>query len=313
MAAINLKELSNKPDILSPGHRACAGCTAATVLRQVTLAAQCPVVIGFATGCMEVVTTIYPYTAWRVPYVHNAFENVSATISGVEAAYNVLKKQGLMKERIAFLAFGGDGGTYDIGLQSLSGALERGHNFTYICYNNESYANTGVQRSSATPLGASSTTCPAGSAIPGKPQKSKDLTGIIAAHKIPYVAQASPHNWRDLMTKVQKSIDAEGPAFINVFASCFRGWRFKAEDSIEICRQAVEACFWPLYEVENGVWKLNYKPRVKKPLVDWLKQQGRFAHLFKPGNEKILEQLQAEVDQDWADLLKKTGEEAKPA
>ena len=310
MAGINLKEISKKPDLLSSGHRACAGCAATVVLRQILLAAEDPVVVSCATGCLEVATTIYPYTAWRVPFIHNAFENSAATMSGVETAYIALKKRGKIDREIKFIAMGGDGGTYDIGLQSLSGAMERGHNMLYICYNNEAYMNTGIQRSSATPLGAATTTTPAGKVVPGKTQFAKDLTGIMVAHHIPYVAQASPHNYRDLMGKVRKGLSKEGPAFMNIISSCHRGWRSKMDDSIEICRTAVETCFWPLFEVEDGEWKLSYKPKERLPVEEWIKLQGRFKHLLKKENKHILEALQDHVDKGWEELLAKTGEKA---
>jgi len=309
--ALSLKELSKKPDLISPGHRACAGCGSVIAIRQALMAVEGPVVVSFATGCMEVATTIYPYTAWRIPYIHNAFENSAATISGVETAYRALKKKGKIKGDIKFIAFGGDGGTYDIGLQSLSGAIERGHDFLYICYNNEAYMNTGIQRSSATPFGASTTTAPAGSVIPGKKQFAKDLTYIIAAHHLPYAAQASPHNWRDYIGKVKKALSIEGPKFINVISSCFRGWRVPPVDSVEIVKMAVDTCFWPLYEVENGEWKLNYKPKEKLPIEEWIRTQGRYKHLLEEKNKPLLKELQEHVDKEWEELLKKTGDKVQ--
>lgn len=309
--ALSLKELSKKADLISPGHRACAGCGSVLAVRQALMAVEGPVVLAFATGCIEVATTIYPYTAWRVPYIHNAFENAAATISGVETAYRALKKKGKIKVDIKFIAFGGDGGTYDIGLQSLSGAAERGHDFLYICYNNEAYMNTGIQRSSATPFSASTTTCPAGEAIPGKREFPKDLTAIMVAHHLPYVAQASPHNWRDYVGKVKKALSIRGPKFINVLASCFRGWRVPPTASIDITKMAVETCFWPLFEVENGEWKLNYKPKEKLPISEWIKVQGRFKHVLEDHNKHLLDEFQANVDKQWEELLKKTGEQVR--
>ncbi len=308
--AVKLKELSKKKDILAGGHRACAGCGPAVLLRQATLAVDDELVVGFATGCMEVVTTIYPYTSWRIPYIHNAFENSAATVSGVEAAYRSLKKQGKLPvdKKIKFIAFGGDGGTYDIGLQSLSGAMERGHDMVYICYDNEGYMNTGIQRSSATPYGAATTTAPAGKAVPGKLQFRKDLSEILAAHHIPYIAQTSVHDWRDVVTKVQKAVNTEGPAFINAFAPCHRGWRYPMEKTIEVAKQAVDACFWPLYEVENGEYKITYKPKEKLPVEEWLKGQRRFSHLFTDENKHMIQELQEHTDKLWNALLKKAGE-----
>ncbi len=303
------KELAKKPDRLSPGHRLCAGCAAPIIVRQILAAIDDPVVVANATGCLEVATTIYPYTAWRVPWIHNAFENAAATIAGVETAYRSLVRQGKIPERdVKFIAFGGDGGTYDIGLQALSGALERGHQFLYVCYNNEAYMNTGIQRSGATPLGAHTTTSPAGSVIPGKTQMRKDLTAIVAAHDIPYVAQAAPSQWKDLMEKTRKAVNCGGPAFLNVLSSCNRGWRHETYETLEITQLAVDTCYWPLFEVENGVWRLTYKPKEKLPVEEWLKRQGRFRHLFRPENRHLIDELQAEVDRRWERLLFLCGE-----
>jgi len=169
--------------------------------------------------------------------------------------------------------------------------------------------NTGIQRSGATPRGAATSTTPAGKVIPGKPQKRKDLTAIIAGHHIPYVAQASPHNFIDLMKKVQKALSIDGPAFMNVLMPCPRGWRFPEPEGIDIARHAVETCFWPLYEVENGVYKINYIPKKKEPLENWLKRQGRFKHLFTTQNRHIIDELQAEVDKDWEELKNRAGVE----
>ncbi|HHT9124207.1 MAG TPA: pyruvate synthase subunit PorB [Candidatus Brocadiia bacterium] len=302
---LRLQDLAKQEELLASGHSACAGCAGTNIIRQVLLATGRDVVFSTATGCMEVVTTIYPNTAWRVPFIHSAFENAAATISGVEAAYRVLRDRGKIKKDINFVAFGGDGGTYDIGFQALSGALERGHKFIYICYDNEAYMNTGTQRSSATPLGASTTTAPAGKVSPGKTQHRKDMTAVVAAHRIPYVAQAAPHNYRDLISKVKKATEVDGPAFINVLSTCPRGWQTKTEDGMELTRLAVETCYWPLFEIDHGKLKINYKPKEKKPIVEWLKIQGRFKHLFKPENEHIIKELQEETDRRWDELLRK--------
>jgi pyruvate ferredoxin oxidoreductase beta subunit len=303
------KELAKRPDRLAPGHRLCAGCGASIVVRQMMAAIDDPVVIANATGCLEVATTIYPYTAWRVPWIHNAFENAASTISGVEAAYRSLVRQGKIPDRgVKFIAYGGDGGTYDIGLQALSGAAERGHQFLYVCYDNGAYMNTGIQRSSATPLGAHTTTSPAGKVVPGKQQHRKDLTAIMAAHNIPYVAQAAPSRWKDLMQKTRKAVDCGGPAFMNVLSSCNRGWRHATDETIEITQLAVDTCYWPLYEVEDGEWRLSYKPKEKLPVETWLKRQGRFRHLFRPENRHLIDETQAEVDRRWEQLLNLCGE-----
>lgn len=305
---MKIKDLTEKKERLTSGHRLCAGCGAPIVVRQILMGTDKPVVVGCSTGCLEVSTTIYPSTAWDTPYIHSAFENVGAPISGVEAAYQSLKRQGKLDKEIKFVAFGGDGGTYDIGFQSLSGAMERGHDMVYVCYDNEAYMNTGIQRSSSTPRGAWTTTSQVGKAEPGKKQNRKNLTACIAAHDIPYVAQSSPSSWKDLVKKSTKAFDIKGPAFLNVIAPCPRGWRHPSDQALRIAKLAVETCFWPLYEVEDGEWKLNYKPKEKKPLAEWLKTQGRFKHLFKPENEHIIEELQAKVDKDWERLLKLCGE-----
>jgi pyruvate ferredoxin oxidoreductase beta subunit len=295
----NLKELTHLSERLAGGHRLCAGCGASVAVRQVLMGVgEDPVVVGCATGCLEVSTTIYPYSSWNTPFIHNAFENSAATISGVEAAFKGLQRGGRLPtdKRVKFVAFGGDGGTYDIGLQSLSGAMERGHDMVYVCYDNGAYMNTGIQRSSATPKGAWATTSEVGSARAGKLQRRKDLTGIIAAHDIPYVAQGSIAYWRDLVTKAEKAFAVEGPAFLNVFAPCPRGWRVPYNKTVEIAKAAVETGFWPLYEVEDGEWRCTKKIRERKPVSDFLEVQGRFKHLFKPENADLLQEIQDDLD-----------------
>ena len=310
MAGYNLKETLNKPERLTPGHRMCAGCGATIGVRAVlrALHEEDEAVIGNATGCLEVSSYTYPYTAWEDSYIHNAFENAGATLSGVETAYKALKKRGRIPEdkNYKFITFGGDGGTYDIGLQSLSGAMERGHDMVYVCYDNGAYMNTGTQRSSATPMYADTTTTPTGTQSSGKPQYRKDLAAIMAAHNIPYVGQTTfIGNMKDLYVKSEKAIYTHGPAFLNVMAPCPRGWRFDAPEIIDICKMAVETCYWPLFEVVEGKWILNYKPKNKLPIEEFLKSQGRFKHLFKPGNEYLIEAFQKELDRRWEDLLKK--------
>ncbi|MCM8791470.1 MAG: thiamine pyrophosphate-dependent enzyme [Candidatus Omnitrophica bacterium] len=301
---MNIKEVVKRKELFTGGHRACAGCGAAIVARQVLMAAGPDTVVASATGCLEVVSTIFPYTAWNVPFIHSAFENAAATISGVEALYRSWARQKKYDKKVNFIAFGGDGGTYDIGLQALSGAMERGHNILYVCYNNEAYMNTGVQRSSATPIGADTTTAPVGKVQKGKAQYRKDLTAIMVAHGIPYAAQAVVGNWRDLTNKVEKALSIEGPKFINVFQPCRLGWSYKPELTCEMGRLAVDTCAWPLYEVTNGQYKVT-RPKEKKPIAEWLKLQGRFAHLFRPENKALLDQIQAETDKAWEELLRK--------
>ncbi|MCR4408372.1 MAG: thiamine pyrophosphate-dependent enzyme [Anaerolineae bacterium] len=308
--AIKLKELAGIEERLTSGHRLCAGCAESIIIRQIVNAIEEPIVIATATGCTEIATSVYPWSSWRVPWIHSAFENAATTAAGAEAMYRSLVRQGKIEDKnIKFLAIGGDGATYDIGLQWISGVFERGHKVIYICLNNEAYMNTGIQRSSATPLGAHTTTSPAGEVIPGKTQWRKPLTKIMAAHDIPYVAQASPHRWRDLMEKAQKAVEADGPAFLNVISPCPRGWRHDSSLSIEVAKMAVETCYWPLYEVRNGSeWTLNYKPKEKLPVTEWLKMQGRFRHLFTPQFEYVIEELQAKVDEEWDKLLALCGE-----
>jgi pyruvate ferredoxin oxidoreductase beta subunit len=309
--AYKLKEVVQKPDRLTGGHRMCAGCGAPTVVRGVlrALKPEDRAVIGCATGCLEVATTIYPYTAWKDSFIHNAFENAAATVSGVEAAYNALKRKGKVTETFKFITFGGDGGTYDIGIQSLSGAMERGHDMVYVCYDNGAYMNTGIQRSSATPKYANTTTSPSGKVLPGKMQYRKDLAGVLAAHEIPYVAQSAiTQNMKDLYEKAEKAIYTPGPAFLNVLAPCPRGWRYDTPKLLEISKLAVDTCVWPLYEVVNGEWRLTYKPKEKLPVEEWLKPQGRFKHLFEKQNAHLIEDLQREVDVRWERLLKLCGE-----
>ncbi|KPU27523.1 pyruvate ferredoxin oxidoreductase [Caloranaerobacter sp. TR13] len=309
--ALNLREAAKRPERFTGGHRLCAGCGASVTVRAVlrALKPEDKAVIGAATGCLEVSSFLYPYTAWKDSFIHNAFENAGATISGVEAAYTVLKKKGKINDTYKFIAFGGDGGTYDIGLQSLSGAMERGHDMVYVCYDNGAYMNTGIQRSSATPKYANTTTSPAGKVVPGKQQFRKDLTQVMAAHHIPYVAQTAPFgNFSDIHQKAEKAIYTEGPAFLNVFTPCPRGWRYDTPKLMEIVKLAIDTCYWPLYEVENGEWRLTYKPKKKLPIEDFLRPQGRFKHLFKPENQHLIEELQKEIDRRWEMLLEKCGE-----
>ncbi len=306
-----LKELSKLENLFESGHRMCSGCGAPIIVKQILMASEYPLVASNATGCLEVSSCISEYTAWKIPWIHTAFENAAATLSGVEAMYRAWKKQGKIDKDVKFIAFGGDGGTYDIGLQSLSGAMERGHDIVYVCYDNGAYMNTGIQRSSATPLGANTTTSPAGKVIPGKTQQRKDLTRIMAAHNIPYIAQGSPSHWRDLMTKARKAIAVDGPAFLNVLSPCNRGWRSSTDDAIKLARLGVETNYWPLYEIENGKLNITVKPKETAPLEEFLKPQGRFKHLFAPENASVLAELQAGIDREWHRLLKEAGEENK--
>ena len=288
------------------GHTLCSGCAEPMVVRTVLNAIEDPVVVASPTGCLEVATSRYPGTAWNVPWIHVAFENAAAVISGVEAAYKALAKTGKTKRRIRFVVFAGDGGTYDIGLQALSGALERGHEILYVCINNEAYMNTGVQRSGSTPRWAWATTAPVGKTIPGKPQDRKDLTEIVVGHHVPYAAQAAMSNLVDLANKVERAMKIEGPKFINVLTTCPLGWRTPRDSALQQAKLAVETRYWPLYEVTAGVYKINYKPKQDVPVEEWLKTQGRFRHLFRdPRGQELIAEFQAAVDRHWEQLLRK--------
>lgn len=304
--AYNIKEIANRPERFAPGHRMCAGCGSPVVVRAMlrALHPEDKAVITSATCCLEVSSCTYPYTSWNDSWIHTAFENAGATCSGVEAAYTAMKRKGKLDETYKFIAFGGDGGTYDIGFQSLSGAMERGHDMVYVCYDNEAYMNTGIQRSSSTPRYADTTTSAIGSESFGKVQTKKDLTKIMANHHIPYVAQTTLiSNLKDLHEKAEKAIYTKGPAFLNVMAPCPRGWRYEAADLFTVCKAAVDTCVWPLFEVIDGKWVLNYEPKTKLPVEDYLKLQGRFKHLFKKGNEHLIEEIQKDVDTRWNELL----------
>lgn len=286
----------------------CAGCGATIGIRAVLRALHegDRAVIGNATGCLEVSSFMYPYTAWEDSYIHNAFENAGATLSGVETAYRALKKRGRLpeNENFKFITFGGDGGTYDIGFQSLSGAMERGHDMVYVCYDNGAYMNTGIQRSSATPQFADTTTTPVGKNSNGKVQTRKDLSAIIAEHHVPYVAQTTfTKDFKDIYVKSEKAIYTEGAAFLNMLAPCPRGWRYETSEIMKICQLAIDTCYWPMFEVDHGNWRLTYEPKNKLPIEEFLRVQGRFSHLFKPGNEDLIAAFQDEVDRRWEDLL----------
>ncbi|HEB37087.1 MAG TPA: pyruvate synthase subunit beta [Thermoplasmatales archaeon] len=292
----------NIESLLASGHRACAGCGPAIAIRQLLDAAGKNTIVVEATGCMEVTTTPYPQTAWKVPWLHVAFENAAAAASGVEAAYKAMISKGIIsKDKMPnIIALAGDGGTFDIGLQALSGMLERGHKILYVCYDNEAYMNTGIQRSSATPFGAATTTSPAGKVIPGKMTRKKPIAMIAAAHDIPYVATASIAYPVDFKNKVKKALSIDGPSVIHVFAPCPTGWRFGTEQTVELARLAVETGVFVLYEIteENPLKPIiTKKLKDRKPVEEYLKIQGRFRHLFKPvKRQDIIDKIQKEVD-----------------
>lgn len=300
--AVYVPKLVTKRENFAPGHRACIGCGEALAVRLACKALGQNVIVSNATGCMEIVSSQIPYTSWRLPWIHTLFENTAAVASGIEAGLKCMVRKGKSEERnVKVVAIAGDGGTSDIGLQALSGALERGHNFLFICFDNEAYMNTGIQRSSSTPYGASTTTSPAGKASIGQFAWKKNMPEIVAAHKIPYVATACHSYPFDMMNKVKKGIETDGPAYIHVLSVCPTGWRCPADLTVRMGRLAVETGIFPLYEVDNGSYRLNYNfPRLR-PVTDYMKLQGRFRHL-SPGDIK---KIQDRVSEEYENLRKK--------
>ncbi|MFH0969498.1 MAG: thiamine pyrophosphate-dependent enzyme [Patescibacteria group bacterium] len=294
------QELTKK---LAPGHTTCAGCGIPAIVRTVLGATDDPVVVSNATGCLEVTTTIFPYTAWKVPYIHSAFENAAATISGVDTAQKALYKSKKIKQKAKLIVFAGDGGTYDIGLQALSGALERGHDFLYVCYDNEGYMNTGGQRSGGTPYGANTETEPAGEKSFGKTRQRKDLMEIVKAHNIKYLAQANVAYPQDLAKKAKKALETKGPSFLLVLQPCTNLWKFPTSMYVRYGKLATETNFWPLYEIEDGNYVINYVNKNPKPIEEFLKGQGRFKHLFEAKNKKIIKEIQKQVNENYRKLV----------
>jgi len=295
--------LVTKKEYFTPGHRACQGCAEALAVRLVAKALGKNVIVACATGCMEIVSSPLPFTNWAVPWIHVAFENAAAVASGAEAGTKALVRKGkLLDKGTVFLGMGGDGGTSDIGLQALSGAFERGHNFVYVCYDNEAYMNTGIQRSSATPFGASTTTSPAGKLKPGQVTWKKNMPEIAVAHNIPYVATACPSYPFDLIKKVEKAARINGPAYVHILSICPTGWRIPPNKAIWIGRLAVETGVFPLYEVENGKYRITVDVGELRPVKEYLKPQGRFRHL----TDDLIEEIQKRVIDDYNKLKAKT-------
>lgn len=296
------KELVPVKEFLAEGHTFCTGCGESLAIRMALKALGENVIMANATGCAEVCTTPMPYTSWRIPWMHTLFENVGAVISGVEAGLKISVKKGRLPERdIKCVAMGGDGATSDIGIQALSGAFERGHDFLYICLDNEAYMNTGIQRSSATPYGASTTTAPAGKLSIGQVTRKKNMPAIAAAHSIPYVATASPSYRLDLIKKVKKGAEIKGPAYVHILTPCPTGWRHGGDATIEIGQLAVQTGIFPLYEIENGRYTLNADPPKLRPIKEYLKLQGRYRHL----TDAEIERIQDMVNADYALLKEK--------
>ena len=299
-----LKPLKNFPmeEYINSGHRACQGCAEVLAVRHVLKAIGPDMVLAMATGCMEIISSPYPLTSWNIPWIHVAFENAAAVASGVESGLKVLRRKKRIPDKdVTVVAMGGDGGTSDIGFQALSGMMERGHKIIYVCVDNEAYMNTGVQRSSSTPFGATTTTSPAGKVHPaGQMTWKKDMTAIAAAHGIPYTATACPSYYTDLIKKVQKAKQVNGPAYLHVLSVCPTGWRIPPAKAIEYGKLGVDCGIFPLYEVENGVWKLNRKPKELKPVADYFKGQGRYRHL----DETLTALIQEKVNERWERLVK---------
>ncbi len=300
--AIYAPRLVTTQNNFAPGHRACIGCGEALALRMIAKAIGNNAIVANATGCMEIVASQLPFTSWHLPWIHTLFENTAAVASGIEAGLKAMRRKGAdVPAGTKIVAIGGDGATSDIGLQALSGALERGHDFTYICLDNEAYMNTGIQRSSATPYGAVTTTSPAGKQSFGQFSWKKDMPGIAAAHNIPYVATATHGYPFDLMDKVKRAVHTPGPAYIHILNVCPTGWRSATDTIIRQARLAVETGVFPLYEVIDGEYRMSIVPEQLRPVKDYLKLQGRFRHL----SDDIIAEIQARTEKEYKKLLEK--------
>lgn len=298
--SVYASRLAPKEEPFTPGHRGCVGCCEALAVRQVCKALGRDVIVVNATGCLEIISSGYPNTNWDIPWIHTLFENTAAVASGVEAGLKVLKRKGKYPSdrRTKVIAMGGDGGTADIGFQALSGMLERGHNVLYVCYDNEAYMNTGIQRSGSTPYGATTTTSPAGAKSIGQRTWKKNMPRIVAAHGVPYIATASPSYPFDLMEKVKKAVAVDGPAYLHIYAACPTGWRSATDTAVRIGRLAVQSGVFPLFEIENGKWKLSMEPEKLIPVAEYFKSQGRFKHL----GEKDIEYIQKHVIEEYEQI-----------
>ncbi len=281
-------------DYMNPGHLACAGCGAAIAMKFALKALGRQTVVIIPAGCWAIIAGTYPYITLKVPILHTAFETSGATASGVRAALDMKGDRDT-----TVMAWAGDGGTFDIGFQSLSGAVERNDDFIYVCYDNEAYMNTGVQRSSATPYGTRTTTTPGKG---WKKTRKKNIVEILAAHRIPYAATASIAFPEDMVKKFQRAKEIKGGTrFIHIFATCPTGWRTPTETSVKIARLAVQTNMFPLYEVEDGL-KYTINCKGDRPVAEYLKLQGRFKHL----TDNDIKNIQETADKDWNILLGKT-------
>ncbi len=276
---------SSKKTLLSPGHRACAGCGQMIAARTVADALGPNTIIVNATGCLEVVTTPYPESAWGMPWIHSLFENAAPIASGIRAALDYKSKILNLKSEIKVVAQGGDGATFDIGFGLISGMWARGENIFYVCYDNEAYMNTGVQSSAATPLGAETTTAPAGST-----SVKKDMLAIALAHGLKYVAQTTVAYPFDIADKVKKAIATAGPSYLQILVPCIPGWRIEPSQTIKLAKLAAQTGIYPVVEYANGQLSNSLKiPQPQIKVEEYLKPQGRFKHLFRDqrGQEQI--------------------------
>jgi pyruvate ferredoxin oxidoreductase beta subunit len=276
------------------GHKACPGCALGIVGRLGTKVFGEKTVIALPASCMSSVTTVYPNMNYTVPSLTSAFPATGAVLNGLSAGFRALGVQD-----VNVVGFAGDGGTADIGLQALSGAVEQGRDFIYVCYDNEAYMNTGIQRSGLTPLGSSTTTTPAGSRSYGERSQKKNLFEIMIAHRIPYAATASTSYPNDLVTKFQKAKDTKGPAFLHIMAPCPTGWGFDPALTVEIGRLAIKCGLWHLSEYENGKVVINMAAKNPEPVEQYLKSQRRFRHL----SEEEVAMIQQVRDQELKNLL----------
>ena len=305
----NLKTFSTAAERFEGSHLLCPGCAHSIIVREVLNATNDNLVVSASTGCLEVCTAIYPHTSWDCSWIHIGFENSSTAMAGVETMNKALRNKGRISAdtpQPKFVTFGGDGSTYDIGFQWISGCFERGHDFMYVCLDNEVYANTGGQRSSSTPIGSSTTTAPAGSHSYGEKRQKKDIISIMAAHGSPYVAQVAPNKWKDMVKKIQRGFDTKGPVFINAMSACTTEWKFAPNQTIEVSDLAVDSLVFPLYEIIDGrELNITYRPKNIVPVRDYLGAQPRFKHLFKPEYEYLIEEWQKRIDERWAFLQKR--------
>jgi pyruvate ferredoxin oxidoreductase beta subunit len=300
--SVFVPRLITSKEYFAPGHRACVGCGEVLAVRHVCKVLGKDVIVANATGCMEIVSSPLPTTSWNVPWIHTLFENTAAVASGIESGLKVLRRKGKgPQQKVTVVAMGGDGATSDIGLQALSGAMERGHSFVYVCFDNEAYMNTGIQRSSATPYGAMTTTSPPGKKSIGQITWKKDMPTIAVSHGIPYVATATPSYPFDLFEKVKRAKEMDGPAYLHIFSVCPTGWRTRPEQSIKMGRLAVETGVFPLYEVDHGKYKLSMDFAPLRPIREYIKVQGRFRHL----TDDLIDQIQQRVLANYEQLKQK--------